>query len=804
MADPNFGELLREHRRAAGYSQETLAERAGLSVGAIAALEQGIRRAPHRDTVEAISDALIMPEETRLQFEDAAARARRRQRREASSLPLSLTSFIERNEVLDLQALLTEHRLLTITGAGGVGKTRVAIEVARRTEQLYDETSFVDLLAVRDGSLVAPQIAARLKVQVRGDDGLSEIVHHLRSRRALLVVDNCEHVVADAASAIGNLLHRCHTLTVLATSRETLALSPELSYRLPSMDTQTASELFVSRAQANDRTWTVDAQRLAIVADICNELEGIPLAIELAASRLATLGLDALRNRLRSKISFTGNRDLPIRHQTMTATIEWSYRLLSELERVLFRRSSIVMGSFTLAWAEAVCADASLPVGLIADTISRLAQKCLINVEHVGTSTRYRFLESIRAFARQRLSESGDFDAIALRNMAWLEREAAALRDGSTSESVMEHRVELDNVGAAVRWAQSRGDDSGIASAANILIGFSRVYSWSTRQSEARMLGLEVLERLSENSAPELVARLIYALTTHISGTERMALLPRAIPLLRQTGQLDRAAFLHSKLAEIECSRENSVAAREHVAAAEVLLVTDDFRRSRSGLVTAMTCAYVCSLMGDFDRARKLLAQTEIPSGDTQELEAQIVLAELEFREGHFEAACRISTNYVASLRSYPDVDHMAIMSHGNHARYLLHLEIEGAAEEALRVSLHRAVDIRDSGFLYVTSSLARHAAAHAARAGRADLAARLLGASDATDRRNGRPSIRDARAEDLAATSIAARLSPERAETLRLRGTEDDLYGLLEEYLAQPAADDSAKRDDGASSSTP
>ena len=613
MADPNFGELLREYRRAAGYSQETLAERAGLSVGAIAALEQGVRRAPHRDTVDTISDALTMPESTRRQFEDAAARARTRQRRDDSKLPASLTSFIERNEVNELQALLAEHRLLTITGSGGVGKTRVAIEVARRTEHLYDETWFVDLLPVRDGNLIGSRIAARLNVQVRGDDSLSEIAHHLRSRRVLLVIDNCEHVVADAASVIGNLLQRCASLIVLATSRETLTLSAELSYRLPCMDTRTASQLFVARAQASDRTWSVDAQRLAIVAEICNELDGIPLAIELAASRLSTLGIEALRNRLRGGVSLTGNRDLPLRHQTMTATIAWSYDLLSEPERLLFRRSSIVMGSFTLEWAEEICADDSLPAGVIADTLSRLVEKSLINVEHVGRSTRYRFLESIRIFAQQRLSECGDLEGTMLRDIAWLEQKAAVLRETPSTELVMEHRVELDNVHAAIRWAQLSADYSTIVSAAKILIGFSRVYSWSTRQPEARILGLDTLKRLNENEDPELVARLIYSLATHITGTERMALAPRAIPLLKQTGQLDRAAFLHAKLAEIECNRENFDSAEGHVTEAEALLSTNQLKRSRSGLVTAMTCAYVCSLLQDFDRARKLLSA----GGDT-------------------------------------------------------------------------------------------------------------------------------------------------------------------------------------------
>lgn len=214
MAETRFGELLRQYRRAAGCSQEGLAERAGLSVGAIAALEQGIRRAPHRDTVDAISDALGMPELTRREFEAAAAQARRRQRPDDSVLPESLTSFIERSEIHELQNLLAAHRLLTITGTGGVGKTRIAIEVARRVEHLYDAMWLVDLLPLRGGDLVRSQIAARLNVQLRGDDGLTEIAHRLRSRRVLLVIDNCEHVVVEAASVIEKLLGRSTTLTV--------------------------------------------------------------------------------------------------------------------------------------------------------------------------------------------------------------------------------------------------------------------------------------------------------------------------------------------------------------------------------------------------------------------------------------------------------------------------------------------------------------------------------------------------------------------------------------------------------------
>ena len=208
--DTPFSELLQQHRRAAGYSQEDLAERAGLSVGAIGSLEQGLRRAPHRDTVKALADALDMSESERRRLEEAAARARGRQRRRTSGIPPSLTSFVERTEVGDLKGLLADHRLLTVTGSPGIGKTRIATEVARRIEDSYDGTWFVDLLPIRDQGPVSLQIALCLNVPVEGDDGLSGIVHHLRSRRALLVIDNCEHVIADAAGVVEKLLRAVH------------------------------------------------------------------------------------------------------------------------------------------------------------------------------------------------------------------------------------------------------------------------------------------------------------------------------------------------------------------------------------------------------------------------------------------------------------------------------------------------------------------------------------------------------------------------------------------------------------------
>src|SRR5580704_1110293 len=253
-----FSDLLKQHRRAAGYSQEALAERSGLSVRAIAALEQGSRRAPYRDTVTALGDALGLSENERAQLEEAAASARGRPRYEAAGLPAPLTSFIERLELGDISRQLLENRLLTVTGSGGVGKTRVAIEVAHRIEESFDRVWFIDLLPVRDTSMLELHIAARLNVSVSSGEGLSAIVRELRSQHSLLVLDNCEHLIAETATLLAALLRDCSQLTVLVTSREALGLVAELVFRLPPMNAAAATELFVARARAQDRSLFFD------------------------------------------------------------------------------------------------------------------------------------------------------------------------------------------------------------------------------------------------------------------------------------------------------------------------------------------------------------------------------------------------------------------------------------------------------------------------------------------------------------------------------------------------------------------
>ncbi len=786
-----FSELLRQHRRAAGYSQEDLAERAGLSAGAIGSLEQGLRRAPHRDTVRSLADALGVSESERRELEEAAARARGRQPRGDSGLPISLTSFIERSELDELKALLPVHRLLTITGSPGIGKTRIAIEVARRVEDLYDETWFVDLLPVRDGNFVATQIALRLNVPSEHDDGLSAIVHRIRSRRALLVIDNCEHVVADVASAVEQLLRRCPSLTMLTTSREALKLSAELAYRLPSMDAKVASDLFVARVQQGDPMWSVNTERLAVVADICKNLDGIPLAVELAASRVSTLGLDALRRRVKGGITITGSRDLPARHQTMTATTAWSYNMLSDVEKALFRRLSVLMGGFTLDAAQDICSDQSLSADVVADALSQLVRKSLIDVEHLGTSLRYRFLEPIRTFGSERLLESGELESAMRRLLEWLGQKAAVLDSDPPPQLLADERIELDNVRFAVRWAESTIQCPAIVAAAKVLIGFRNVWFGAGRQMEFRTLAFALLDRLDESEWPGLVGLLIHAMAGFLTSPELLRLSERAIPLLVAAGHHARAAELHARCASAECMRGGAAAAENHLTRGEALLGSNG-RRTRAAFYFASHGAYVRCLLKNFRGARALLDRLEVPPGEPFEVDVQVLFALIEFGEGRAENAIDILKNAKPGLERHPNAKHLTVLVSGNLAGYYLSLDNTRAAEGDLREALGAAVDIRDLWLTTGIGILGRYAAFFAATSGNVNLAARLLGACD---RGSNPESLEDdAESRELAVKAIHERLAPKRADALRRSGAAEDLYDLLEEYLAQPAADDSAR----------
>ncbi|MGB6599750.1 MAG: helix-turn-helix domain-containing protein [Candidatus Cybelea sp.] len=416
----DFGTLLRRYRLEAGLSQEQLAERARLSFHGISALERGFRRTPQPDTVALLAVALALDDEQRVALETAAARSTLPRRRSEnvtlgpwlkagpSKLPLSLTSFIGRaRELEEIAALARGNRLVTITGAGGIGKTQTALRAATTiAEGRNGGVHFVGLATVSEEAVVAA-IAAALGVrEAPNEQLLDSVLMHLRDRDMLMILDNCEHVLPPAASIVETLLQSCPDLRILAISREPLKAGGERAYCLRSLSVDDGCKLFADRARAVDHRFALTDDNAAIAARICRRLDGNALAIELAAARVNVLSLKALAENLENHLSIldAGERTALARQQTMRATIEWSYGLLSPREQRIFERLSVLDGGGTLEIATTVCASDDIAEDDVLDTMLSLIDKSIVAAELDGAEPRYRLLEPFREFARERLA----------------------------------------------------------------------------------------------------------------------------------------------------------------------------------------------------------------------------------------------------------------------------------------------------------------------------------------------------------------------------------------------------------------
>jgi predicted ATPase/transcriptional regulator with XRE-family HTH domain len=610
-SSPTFGELLRDHRRRAGYSQEALAEQARLSAAAIAALEQGIRRAPYRDTVGALAAALGLADAARREFEETAAGARRRQRRRdgasdpavSGNIPLRRTSFVGREtQVAELTALLNEQRLVTVTGSGGVGKTRIATEIARGLlGDGWNEAWFVDLAPIELGEHVARTIAAVLGIAVApAGDPLPSLATQLRRRECLLILDNCEHVVDAAAAAAGAIMRNCPGVTILATSRERLAIEGEHVYRLPSLSAAKALDLLEERAKASDvrLTFTPDGRETG--AQICRQLEGIPLAIELAATRVPTLGLDVLNARLRDYVVISGGRDLPQRQRTIYATIAWSYDLLRASEQKLLRRLSIFRGAMTLEGAEAVYANGSLAPEQAAALMSQLVDKSLVEVHaDVGQDRRYRLLDCVRTFAAEKLAEAGESIVIArahAERMAEVADRAHELY--AAPDRYAWHKrfaPELDDARAAIEWALNSESHDDVVLAGRILGGLRALWIDAELRAEAGSLAQRVLALIDDERFPFVAAQL-------------HRILVQAAP--------DKAAVLDA------------------IERATPIFERVDDRTALIGAVLRL--AWICTKRGEFSETENALTRAFALAHDERSQESEIYMLMLEYRGGAY------------------------------------------------------------------------------------------------------------------------------------------------------------------------
>jgi predicted ATPase/predicted Ser/Thr protein kinase len=408
------------------------------------------------------------------------------------NLPVQLTSFIGRQrEIAAIRRLFLSTRLLTLTGAGGCGKTRLALQVAADLlEQFRDGVWVVDLAPLSEPDLVPQSAASVLKVQEGPNRSLVEVLSdYVRPRQLLLVLDNCEHLITACAELAETLLRAGTGLHILATSREAMGISGETVWHVPSLSLPEQAQalspevlleyeavrLFVERAAAVEPTFAITNANTATVAEICHRLDGIPLAIELAAARLKVLSVEEINVRLKDRFRLLtgGSRTAVARQRTLEATVDWSYDLLTEVEQRLLRRLSVFTGGWTLEAAEDVCSGEGVEKDEILEPLSRLVDKSLVNVEEGATGNRrYRFLETVRQYGQVRLVRSGEAERLRELHLAFFfelaQRAEPELQRPDQVIWLNRLQLEHDNLRAALDWclAAPRQGDKGLELAA--------------------------------------------------------------------------------------------------------------------------------------------------------------------------------------------------------------------------------------------------------------------------------------------------------------------------------------------------
>lgn len=382
-------------------------------------------------------------------------------------LPVQLTSFVGRGEQIgDIARILRDNRLATLTGAGGVGKTRLAVQVAARVaDEFPGGIWFVDLAPVTNPLVVPVTLARTLGLADQpGRSTMETVTKFVRDRTMLLVLDNCEHLLDASAALIVALLDAGPNVTVLATSREPIGMPGELTWRVPSLTVDgEALELFADRARRTRPDFQLTEGNSPVIAEICRRLDGMPLAIELAAARIRTLSLTQIVDGLHHNFRLLagGARTAVRRQQTLRASIDWSHAMLTEPERILFRRLAVFMGGFDLDAAHAVGADTDVEHFQLIDLLGLLVDKSLIVTEEIDGVMRYRLLETVRQYGLEKLAESGEAEAVRIRHRDHYTAVAARLESrmrGDGTPLVPWAELEMDNLRAAHAWSCDAGE----------------------------------------------------------------------------------------------------------------------------------------------------------------------------------------------------------------------------------------------------------------------------------------------------------------------------------------------------------
>ncbi len=422
-----------------------------------------------------------------------------------TNLPILLTSFIgRRTELEELRAMIASSRLVTISGPGGAGKTRLAKQLALETaEAMPGGAWLVDLAAIRDPDLIPRAVASVLDVEEqRGRDVVETLTERCSERRMLLVLDDCEHLLQACAELAERLVGRCPELHVVATSREPLNVGGELIWRVPPLADDDGVRLFMERARARSSEHSWRSRYADTIARICRRLDGIPLAIELAAARTTVMTPDEILGRLETDISVLagGTRTGPARQRTLEATIDWSHELLADGERILFRRLAVFAGRFSLEAAEAICSTADAAPDSIVEHLHGLVAKSLVQ----PVDDRFALLTTIRAYGRAKLATQGESVVVSAAHAAYYERLAGSRPSEALATWLDRMEDDHDDLREAIRWAT--GSDP--ATAARIAAWLYEFWSVRGHALEGRVVNEQLAQRMPAGSAPWARARL--------------------------------------------------------------------------------------------------------------------------------------------------------------------------------------------------------------------------------------------------------------------------------------------------------